>query len=242
MTLNDAIDGTLRLYHFPSLNKKPPEDATAALQETIDEDQLQQEVEQMRRNGFDQGHEQGYQAGRSAGYEEGHQQGRDEGLCEARSNLQQAVSPVDALVVQLRQTLDEYEQRRRDELMLLVEKVARQVIRCDLAIQPSQLLTLVDEALSSLPETPTRLQVLLNPDEFVRIQELAPEKVSAWGMTGDAFLEAGECRIVTDVGEMDIGCNHRLEQCIDALGKSLAAPVGGAGSLLNNPPSQEQEK
>lgn len=244
MALNDGNEGALRLYHFPPLSKKPLEDSVTPPQETINCQQIELEVEQMRRSGFDQGREQGYQSGRKVGYEEGQQQGREEGLRTARSRLQQAVNPVDKLVDELQKMLSQYEQRRRDELLLLVEKVTRQAIRCELALQPAQLLALVDEALSSLPQAPARLQVLLNSDEFARIQELAPEKVSAWGMMADATLESGECRIITDVGEMDVGCNHRLEQCMDALGKNLAAPADAAAAPADAVAhhSQEQEK
>jgi hypothetical protein len=48
----------------------------------------------------------------------------------------------------------------------LVAKVARQVIRCELTLQPVQLLSLVEETLTALP--PTRddeVEVFLNPED-----------------------------------------------------------------------------
>ncbi|MGB8928133.1 MAG: FliH/SctL family protein, partial [Pantoea agglomerans] len=102
------------------------------------------------------------------------------------------------------------------------EKVTRQVIRCELALQPNQLLALVEEALSSLEQQPKRLRVLLNPEEFARISETEAGKVSEWGLTPDPEMAPGECRIVTESAEMDVGCAHRLAQCMDVLSQSLS--------------------
>lgn len=79
----------------------------------------------------------------------------------------------------------------------------------------------MDEALSTLPELPKQLRVLMNAEEFSRIKELEPEKVQSWGLCADSELEPGECRIVTDASEMDIGCNQRLSQCMSVLQENL---------------------
>lgn len=86
------------------------------------------------------------------------------------------IKPFSGYITQLHTYLETYEQRRRDELLQLVEKVTRQVIRCELALQPAQLLTLVEEALAALPMVPQQLKVYLNPAEFGRINDVAPEK------------------------------------------------------------------
>lgn len=99
--------------------------------------------------------------------------------------------------------------------------MTRQVIRCELTLQPTQLLTLVEEALSSLPQIPDQLKVYLNPEEFRRISEAEPDKAREWGLCADADMAPGECRVVTDTSEMDVGCQHRLDQCMDVLQSSL---------------------
>ena len=119
------------------------------------------------------------------------------------------------------------QRKQREDLLQLVEKVTRQVIRCELALQPTQLLALVEEALSAFPTTPDTLQVLLSNDEFNRIKDAAPEKVSEWGLMPSADLQPGECRVVTDKSELDIGCEHRLEQCMTALNESLVPELLG---------------
>lgn len=217
-----------RLHQFPPLRKSWPQGDGQSLNAAEYQQQLMAGFQQGISDGFgqgvEQGKEQGYQDGLNQGREEGMQQGREDGRRIAHTEFMLAARPLDDLISQMQTQLDEYEQRRRSELLQLVEKVTRQVIRCELALQPTQLLALVEEALSVLPEAPKRLRVLLNPLEFGRISESEAEKVSEWGLTSDPTIAEGECRIVTEAAEMDVGCAHRLEQCMDVLSQNLTQP------------------
>ncbi len=217
----------MRLHQFPPLRKAwqrgdesaVPADAATLQQQLMDG--FQQGISDGFAQGLEQGSAQGYAEGEQRGRAAGQQQGFEAGKQQALTHFLSAAEPLDALSVQLQQQLDQHEARRKSELLALVEKVTRQVIRVELALQPSQLLALVDEALSTLPELPKQLRVLMNVEEFSRIKELEPEKVSLWGLTADSEMEPGECRIVTDASEMDIGCNQRLSQCMSVLQDNL---------------------
>lgn len=50
------------------------------------------------------------------------------------------------------------ERKQREDLLQLVEKVTRRVIRCELALQPTQLLALVEEGTGGLPAMPETLK------------------------------------------------------------------------------------
>ena len=221
-----------RLYKFPPLKKSWQKSATE--QAATDdpgfsteafEHQLTQGFNDGLNRGFaqgmEEGKEEGYQEGARLGFDEGMRKGLVEGKVQARQQFQEAAEPVDTLIDQLESFLAGMEVRRREELLQLVEKVTRQVIRCELTLHPTQLLTLVDEALSSLPQTPEQVKVLLNTDEYRRISDTEPEKAQQWGLAADPELEPGECRVVTESAEMDIGCEHRLEQCMTALKDNL---------------------
>ncbi|EGK2838266.1 FliH/SctL family protein, partial [Escherichia coli] len=98
---------------------------------------------------------------------------------------------------------------------------------CELALQPTQLLALVEEALAAFPAMPETLQVMLSTEEFNRLRDAVPEKVSEWGLTPSPDLPPGECRVITDKSELDIGCEHRLEQCMTALKETLTPESQG---------------
>lgn len=218
----------LRVHQFPPL-RKVRQVAPSAADQTLDPAEYQKQLMAGFQEGISQGFDKGLAEGKEEGYQEGVRLGHDDGLKKGRiegrqselASFNDVIKPFSGYITQLHTYLETYEQRRRDELLQLVEKVTRQVIRCELALQPAQLLTLVEEALAALPMVPQQLKVYLNPPEFGRINDVAPEKVQAWGLAADPDMVGGECRIVTETTEIDVGCQHRLDQCIGALHSSF---------------------
>ncbi len=173
--------------------------------------------------GFSEGHQQGFAEGRRQGYTEGSLAGQQEG----RKQFVEAAQPLETITGKVNDFLAHIERKQREDLLQLVEKVTRQVIRCELALQPTQLLALVEEALAAFPAMPETLQVMLSTEEFNRLRDAVPEKVSEWGLTPSPDLPPGECRVITDKSELDIGCEHRLEQCMTALKETLTPESQG---------------
>ena len=58
---------------------------------------------------------------------------------------------------------------QRKEVVDLVGKIARQVIRAELALQPVQLLALVEEALAVMPPSRDQVEVFLIPKNCKRV-------------------------------------------------------------------------
>lgn len=221
-----------RLHKFPPLRKRwaasqASAEGDAAVMQDPGEHQRQMEEgfrDGMNRGfaqGMEEGKQEGYQEGARLGFDEGMRKGLVEGKQQARQQFLEAAAPFERMTADVQRFLESYEQRRREELMQLVEKVTRQVIRCELALQPTQLLALVDEALTSLPQPPEQIRVVLNSEEFRRISEAEPEKAREWGLSADPALEPGECRVITDTTEIDVGCQHRLDQCVAVLKDNL---------------------
>ncbi|EHK0945845.1 flagellar assembly protein FliH [Citrobacter farmeri] len=226
----ENLRGRYRLHRFPPRQKViHNEQLTTGITPTDYQHQLMDGFQEGLQKGFEQGmtegQEQGFMEGHQKGHDEGRRQGYTEGSLagqlEGRKQFEQAALPLEAIASQLNDYLAHAQRKQREDLLQLVEKVTRQVIRCELALQPTQLLALVEEALSALPAAPESLQVLLSSEEFARIKDTVPEKVGEWGLTPSADLLAGECRVITEKSELDIGCEHRLEQCMTALKETL---------------------
>jgi len=219
-----------RLHKFPPLRKRHqpqhrPDDAHPEIDDAALQAQFQQDFQDGLNSGFAQGLEEGksegYQEGLRLGFDEGVRKGRSEGKVQAHQQFLDAAQPLNNIIASMESFMANYEQRRREELLQLVEKVTRQVIRCELTLHPTQILALVEEALNALPQQPEQVKVLLNSEEHRRISEAEPEKVARWGLTADPDLAPGECRVITTTTEMDVGCQHRLDQCMDALKANL---------------------
>lgn len=219
----------VRVYRFPPLLSRPRQMAADQAGQPLDAQQMQQAVNDGFREGLDKGYAEGLQqgsaVGRREGFEQGREEGRELGLRQGREEgmqrFEQASAPLENVFGSLQQLFDEMEQRRRSELLELVRKVSRQVIRCELTINPAQLLTLAEEALAGMPGDPVDVQVLLSPEEYARIRDIAPERAADWRLVPDERLVQGECRVLTAQAEADIGCQQRLDACMDALGSHL---------------------
>ncbi|KAF7599970.1 MAG: flagellar assembly protein FliH [Candidatus Dactylopiibacterium carminicum] len=173
------------------------------------------------REGHDSGFEQGRQDGLALGRSEGAREGREMARREVQARFESLAQPLDAMLEALQQLQADYQGALRKEVVELVAKVARQVIRSELALQPVQLLTLVDETLATMPPAREGVEVYLNPEELERIRELAPERAARWTLIPDARLEPGECRVSADGHEADAGCRQRLAACIEQVSTQL---------------------
>jgi flagellar assembly protein FliH len=218
-----------RPHRFPPLtqllasaNAPSGVSASDAFQEAMD-----QGYAEGLRNGEEAGLAQGLQAGQIKGLAAGKEQGRREAL----AALDKLGQPLDAILEALQNLQADYQSALRNEVVELVGKVARQVIRCELALQPMQLLTMVDETLATLPRVHDKeVEVYLHPEELQRITELDPERATRWKLLPDARLELGECHVKAGRHEADAGCRQRQAAVMEQVqaqisGASVEAPA-----------------
>lgn len=182
-------------------------------------------------DGYRQGQREGYEAGldqgRAEGYPRGEAEGRERGAAEGRAvalaRFDELARPVDAMLAGLTQLKSDLRAAQRNEVVDLVGKIARQVIRAELALQPVQLLALVEEALSVMPPSREEVEVFLNPEELRRVQELDPKRARTWTLLPDPALEPGECRVRSGDNEVDAGCQGRLAAVMEQVHDQLMA-------------------
>ena len=220
-----------RPYRFPPLSQFPAAAPRSNGNGGLDNKQWQASIsegfEQGQRDGYEiglsRGQEDGFEAGRKAGQE----QGRDEGRHETLVAYDQLARPVDAMLKSLKKLRADYRAAQRKEVVDLVAKVARQVIRAELALQPVQIMALVDETLATMPPTREEIDVYLNPEELKRISELDPKRAKRWNLIADAQLDAGECRIKAGDNEVDAGCHQRLAAVMEQVDNQLQVADAG---------------
>jgi flagellar assembly protein FliH len=177
--------------------------------------------------GFDQGRADGYAAGQAEGHAAGVAQGLELGRAQAMAQFDAAAKPVETMMRALRKLRADLRHAQRTEVVDLVGKIARQVIRAELALQPVQILALVDEALAAMPPTRDAVEVFLNPEELRRVTELDPKRARKWNLMADAALEPGECRVRAGDQEVDAGCQGRLAACMEQVSEQLSSAERG---------------
>lgn len=210
-----------RPYHFPPLSQfsaaeQPSSEAASRWQSAVADG-----YQQGQRDGYESGIESGRSDGYQAGHAEGMALGLEQGQRQAREQYEQLARPLDAMLKSLKKLRSDYRAAQSKEVVELVGKVARQVIRAELALQPVQLLALVEEALAAMPPTREQVEVCLNPEELRRISELDPKRAKKWNLLPDPALAAGECRVKAGDHEVDAGCQGRLSACMDQVAAQL---------------------
>lgn len=216
-----------RPYHFPplyQLTSALPKGAAAGNGAGSAEEwqaALSDGYRQGQREGYEAGLDQGRADGFPVGQSEGLQRGTEEGRAMALAQFEALSKPVDAMLKGLKQLKTEMRAAQRKEVVDLVGKIARQVIRAELALQPVQLLALVEEALSVMPPSRDAVEVFLNPEELRRVLELDPKRAKKWTLLPDPALEPGECRVRSGDNEVDAGCQGRLSAVMDQVREQL---------------------
>ncbi|MBY5947919.1 flagellar assembly protein FliH [Photobacterium rosenbergii] len=178
---------------------------------------FQQGMTRGHEEGLQQGIEQGQQQGFEQGIQQGCEQGIKQGIEEGKAQFIKATAPFALMHQQTAELFADHERRQREQVCELVQKVAQQVIRCELALQPQQIMALVEETLESLPGEPQGLKVKMAREEFTHLKKVASDKIDEWNIVCDDTLRQGECRVVTKNAEADAGCEQRLDTCMSAV-------------------------
>lgn len=218
---------SMRPYRFPPLDLLQKKEQSAAVEGATapDPQAVARAFEQASQRGHEEGYAQGLQSGEQAGHAQGLargvQEGREQGMQAVRAEFAAACTPVQSLHEQLQQLHADWQASLRKDVIDLVERVARQVVRCELTLQPAQILALVEETLQGMPQRTGALEVYLHPADLQRIRELDGSRIPDWNLLADAALEAGECRIRVGEVEVDAGCKQRLAACMEQVREQL---------------------
>ncbi|MGF1757534.1 flagellar assembly protein H [Photobacterium sagamiensis] len=216
--------GQYRSYHFPPL-VEPEEDLFGDESGGSYQDEFHNGFQEGQQKGHEQGYQeglaQGLQAGEQQGLEQGRQQGAREGVEQVRQQMAGAASSVDHLMQQVQQVFHQHVRQQSEMICDLVQKVARQVIRAELTLKPSQMVHLIEETLAQMPEQKPELVVYLNPQDCQRLVDLVPEQIATWNLTPDDSLAIGSCRVVTNDSEAFSDSEERLEACMDSVKDNL---------------------
>ncbi|MEN3033211.1 flagellar assembly protein FliH [Chromobacterium amazonense] len=204
-------------------------------QEKSDDSLFEKDYQLSVDDGFQQGMEQGYQVGyekgKAEGWSEGVSLGKEEGFQQASSEVDNKMNKtylefsetLDSIISSMKKQQEIHAETTKSELIELVRKVARQVIRCELTLMPAQMVGLIEEAILTLPASLEEPQVYLNSQDYNRIKTLISEQNLRWQLIEDTDLKIGECRVILSGNEVDAGCEHRLDACITQLSSQLGS-------------------
>jgi flagellar assembly protein FliH len=154
-------------------------------------------------------------AGWQEGYESGHAEGIAAGLRESREQAQR----LRALVEHLGRPLETIDEDTRRALVALTVQVARRLAQHALELDANKVAGVVREALSALAGPARDIQVHLHPDDAKLLAATLepPPDAREFRIVASRELQRGDCRIVTEAGQVDGRLDTREASVAQAL-------------------------
>jgi flagellar assembly protein FliH len=178
------------------------------------------ELAQRREHAQQEGYAAGLAAGQAAGHAAGYEQGKAIGIAEAQA--QAAV--LRQIAAAFEQALAGVDAEMAEHLVSLAFDIARQVVRQNIAIDPTALLGVAREVMATEPALTGGPQLLVNPAELLVVETYLKDELLAagWTVRADPTIERGGCRARAVSGEVDATLQTRWERVAAAIGEGAA--------------------
>jgi flagellar assembly protein FliH len=152
-------------------------------------------------------------------YDAGFAKGREEGLASGQGEVQQKARLLSDMLQSLAQPFQMLDDEVEEEMLSLALVIARQLVRRELKTDPGQVIAVVREALAALPVASRNVRVCLHPEDAVLVREALNPGSSEqdWLLVEDPTLSRGDCRVVTDVSQVEATLERRLAAVVAQL-------------------------
>jgi len=166
------------------------------------------------------------QAAEEAVWQAVRDEARAQGLAAAKAEIDARIARLDAQAARLSAVLEmqakplaRLDAEVEQQLAELAIAIARQLLRRELKIDPSQVIGVVRDTVALLPAAARDVRVIVHPEDAALIRErlVAAQTQQAWHLVEDPMLSRGDCRVATDAAQIDARVEARLNAAIVAL-------------------------
>ncbi|GAA6146530.1 FliH/SctL family protein [Thalassolituus maritimus] len=212
-----------------------PDYPTADELETIRREAYNDGLEQGRIEGRQQGHKEGYEAGFAEGREAGHQEGFSsgqkegatagfqEGKAQGSQEAAEEAQRLRQLVATLQGSLRERDAQLPEVMVMLLTRLAEQVLEQELNTGADNITRYVDAAIDALPDGEILAKVYVSPADA----DLLTAHKAARMIETDNALNAGECRIESENSLVEYSVSDSLQQHLMSLAGTLLTTADG---------------
>ena len=216
-------------------DNSPPDFPTAEELEAIRREAYNAGLEQGLVEGRQQGHKDGYDAGfaegqadgQAKGFDAGKKEGSTAGFQEGKALGSQEVTDEAQRLRQINATLTaalkERDAELPDVMLMLLTRLAEQVLEHELNSGADSIAQFVDKAIAALPSGETLAKVYVSEAD----SELLASHSVANKLLVDKTLNAGECRVESENTLVEYSVSESLQQTIVALASKLLTASDG---------------
>jgi flagellar assembly protein FliH len=161
---------------------------------------------------------------RHSGYQDGYRDGL--AALESYKQTQSAQmaafmsDQVGALVSDLHQRLELLEAQLSGRIAGVALELARQVVRSEIATRPELVVSVAEDALSTILTSARSIVLRLNPDDLAMAHGSLEEQLKARGarLVGDPHVTQGGCVVESDIAVVDASVESRWHRVAAAMG------------------------
>ena len=198
--------------HVPQPEPEPVIEPPVEMEEVpLDEVQplTLEELESIRQEAYNEG----FAAGEKDGFRSTTLKVRQE----AEAALSVKLASLERLMGGLFDPIAEQDSQIEKAMVGLVQHIARQVIQRELALDSSQIESVMREALKLLPLGVGNVRLYINPQDFEQVKALRERHEETWRIVEDAALQPGGCRVETEHSRIDATVETRISQIMAKL-------------------------
>lgn len=219
-------NSVVRPYHFPPLMQDALQSAEYAASQQQFDSSYEAGHQQGYQEGLEQGKQQGLAEGKKEGNEQGLIQGRKIGEQLGKQHYDEMLKPLQAIAAQLQQSLELNLKDQKEQLLQLVMQVTQRVLTMELALQPQQILKLVEESCASLPEKPQDVRIYLNSKDLQNLRSKGFTAYDSWPLLEDKNLKQGDCRVETQSSVIESSLGQQVAECISVIEEKMDGTHG----------------
>jgi flagellar assembly protein FliH len=197
--------------------EEPAPSITAEELEAIRQAAWEEGMNEGREAGFAKGLEEGKLEGLQQGHQAGLEQGKEEGFAMGREQVEQQMAHWQTLADRLANPLSEQNEAVEQQLITLVQQLARALIRHEAETSPRLLLEALKQGLSLLPAAEQGVTLMLHPDDVARVEQAFGAEECAkrhWRLRSEPTLSPGDLQLATELSSIDLTLSGRIDQLL----------------------------
>ena len=148
--------------------------------------------------------------------EEGFAAGHAEGFAQGADEVSRALGVLTQMSHELAEPLQFLDQEIASMVADLVALVAKNLIRRQLAVEPDEIVGIVQDAVKQLPLSQREIAVHLHPKDLDIIQRVYRDQEQSlpWVLNADPTITQGGCMVETAVSQIDASVESRVAQIV----------------------------
>lgn len=145
-------------------------------------------------------------------YDEAYSRGFLEGQSAGQTTVKEKAKVFTGMAAALAAPINDINDQVEHELLQLCMAISKQIIRREITIDPGHIISVIREALSSLPVSSQKVRIYLHPDDVVMVRNVLGELNidMSFSLVDDITITRGGCRVLTENSQIDASLEARL--------------------------------